>query len=99
MAWEMQNHMFGYVGPSIVSYLESNYEDDKSKRQWLLERLEEHGADVYAESALDCLVDTLCDYVVEVATTDNGGHKFYVDADGYTMIPWCSEDEMLAFYG
>lgn len=99
MAWEMQHHMFAHIGPSIVSHLDGNCESDEDKREWLIERLEEYGADVYPESALDCLVDCLCDYVVETATTTNGAFEFYVDSEGYTTIPWCSDDEMLAFYG
>lgn len=99
MAWEMQHNMFSRIAPSILAHLEGNCDGEQGQREWLLERLEEHGADVWAKSSLDSLIDSLCVYVADVATTDNGGHEFYVDSEGYTTIPWCSDDELLTFYG
>lgn len=98
MAWEMQNHMFGYIGPSILSYLNENYAGEDDRRAWLLERLEDNLVDVWDGAPIDSLVDTLAIEAQNIATTTNGAHEFYLDHEGYTTIPWCTEDEMLAFY-
>ncbi len=99
MAWEMQHHMFSRIAPSILAHLNGNCDGEEKQREWLLERLKEHNADVWPESSLDSLIDSLCDYVTEVATTDNGGHEFYLDPEGYTTIPWCQDDDLHTFYG
>lgn len=99
MAWEMHHRMFGHIGPSIATYIEENFQNDDERRNWLLERLEENDADVYADSSLDHLIDCLCDCAIEIATTDSGGFEFWVEPEGCSTIPWCSEDDMLAYHG
>ena len=91
MGWELQEHMHEYIAPSIAAYCREN--------GYLL-------SDLCADTIVALTVDTgkgpeeimnaLVEQVKEYATTTNGGHEFYVD--GWTSIPWCSEEDMLLWY-
>jgi hypothetical protein len=45
----------------------------------------------------DVLIDAIAEFAIEHGATTNGGWEVYLD--GWTSIPFCSEDEKLAWNG
>jgi hypothetical protein len=104
MAWEMQRDMHSLVAPSI--FVEAQTRDDPMA--WLAQcwanTVWEKGDDWDAiiRSAVDdgeqAITSQLAQAAIEYATTENGGFAFYLNAHGDT-VPWCSDDELGAWYG
>ena len=110
MAWELQTHMHGWVAPSIWHTAKTADQPEV----WLAERWadqrwdESTGADAYdalVEKALEImrdvgdelLVDAIALHAIENEnSTTNGGHEVYLD--GWTSVPWCSEDQYQEWY-
>ena len=97
MAWEMQQQMHSYITPSIDLHMGEMTEGEATK--WLVDMLTDHGVESLPTLNMDYLLQQLTDCVINVATTTNGGFEFWVDPDGCTTIPWCSEDDMLEWWG
>ena len=107
--WELQRIMLSWVAPSIYKeamaqgslkdallWLAKRYADQRWNEGDTQERYEE-----LVDRAIETMdgylvVDALAELAIEYSATTNGGHEVYLDA--YTSVPWCSEDEMLAWY-
>ena len=87
MAWELQGHMHEYIAPSIAAYCRNT--------EYTLATLY---ADIFGTDGLagaarrtpEEIMDALVAEVIAYAATTNGGHEFYID--GWTSIPWCSDE-------
>jgi len=53
-------------------------------------------SDLEGLGAIDIYCDAIAEHASEYASTTNGGFEVYLDS--HTSIPWCSEDEMQAWY-
>lgn len=100
--------MHSWVAPSIDLAARESGEPD----QWLASRYadqrwdEDTGQEGYdilmskgldlAFNASDVLIDAIAEFAIEQGLTTNGGWEVYLD--DWTSIPWCSEDEMQAWY-
>lgn len=87
MAWEMQSHMFSYIEPSIVKYLE---EDPTGL---------DHYKEDYNVTCQRDLVLKLTEAAQTYRTTINGAKEFYIDNEHATTIPWCDDDYYLTYWG
>jgi hypothetical protein len=108
MAWELQSQYHAYIAPSVCKAAEA--EDDA--HQWLANRFadqrwdEDHGSDAYdrlVDQALDLpqdvVIEAITDGAIEISTVTNGSWEVYLDRGGWNSVPWCSEDEMLEWWG
>jgi len=87
MGWELQGHMHEYIAPSIAAYCRDN--------GYLLSDVyaDTLGTDGHAAAARrnpEEIMGELVEAVKAYATTTVGGHAFYID--GWTTVPWCSEE-------
>jgi len=87
----MQEHMISYIRPSIEKYVREN----PGMRESLTEIYEEK----YEKKPIDDndLYHGLSTIAEEKRTTTNGAWEFYLDS--WTSIPWCSDEELQAYYG
>ena len=108
--WELQTHMHPYAAPSVwKAALELGA---PSYERWLAERYADQRWDGDSDGDYDALVgqalgtiertnpevivDAIAEHAIEVGSTTNGGHELYLD--DWTSVPWCTEDEMQAWY-
>ena len=105
MAWELQRHMHGLVAPSIDKAARSQpYPKSWAAVKYADQRWDEatgnagyDGLLEHAESMeYDTLVEEVANRAIQNSSTTNGGHEVYLD--GWTSVPWCSDDEQLIWY-
>ena len=103
MAWELQRHMHGRVAPSILKtallsddgeeeYLIRAYADQLWNEELVYEILLMEANTIY-ECGSHLLLEKVAEFAIEVSTTTNGGGEVWLNREGCTSIPWCSDDE------
>ena len=105
MSWELQTNMHSWVAPSVDKAAKEN----ECPKSWLADRYadqrwdEETGNAGYdmlheraAEMEYDTLLQAVADKAIQNSSTTNGGFEVYLD--GWSSVPWCSEDEQLLWY-
>ena len=100
MAWEMQQHMFSYIRPSIDQFCK----DHCSLVELYVETCVDGALDgKYVRAVNACwhlsreaMIDAIASLAETNATTTNGAFRFYVD--DHTTIPWCTEEEYQEYW-
>lgn len=107
MSWEMPQEYQEYLAPSLAIYCIEKAENEKCDPQEVaLSLLEdqlhdceesdfEGDKDVFEQLPLDSLLTIIA---MNVDTMTNGARAFCIDSQGWTTVPVCSEDEMLAYW-
>jgi hypothetical protein len=109
MAWELQQHMHHRVAPSVWHYAQrkTTVPNDWLAEIWADQRCTED-PDTHHELLCEAtdLGDRLSfqDVAQQIATwaienensTTNGGHEVYLD--GWTSVPWCSDEQVEDWY-
>lgn len=109
MAWELQSNMHSLIAPSVYKaasaseagpesqlatwYADQRWEEDgdRSYADWLAEGLDA------ARIAPESLCHEIADWAIEhESSTTNGGFEVYLD--GWTSVPFCTDDESLDWY-
>ena len=103
--WELQSHMTAHIAPSIYKAMVEHGEGSAvDEILWLARRYADQRWDedspisyerlVSEALALhtDILIQAVADKAEEYGIETNGGWAVYLD-DGWTSIPWCSDDE------
>lgn len=114
MAWELQSHTHSRVPPSVWQAAVEHSPSRAHQWWWLAQRWadqrwdESTGVAAYAalrSRALAYLRQGSIQFIcIEIAThaiehasaTTNGGHEVYLD--GWTSIPWCSDEQHEAWW-
>ena len=101
MAWDLQTNMHSYIAPTVA--LRAREADDYADQlaTWYADQRwdEDTGDEGYDALGLDdeTVIHAIADKAIEHGAVTNGGGEVYLD--GWTSLEWCSEDDMLAYFG
>jgi len=103
--WELQSHMHSFIAPSVLKaaaeepdpddWLARIYADqrwDTSEPQKKYDKLVEQADRLLKDGCRDSVIEAIVEKAIEFGSTTNGGWEVYLD-DGYTSVPWCSDEE------